>query len=105
MRVGDEVDRQHRAAVEFSLARKVSFVGRIEAVGENEFVVEDEIRIVKKVHDEGQVGDRQISCRLGAAAVEVLVPGVERNREEAAALPFEAVLFSVALPDGRGAAS
>src|SRR5712692_5982143 len=47
----------------------------------NEVVVEDETRIVKKVHNDGQVGDRN-EPRRRLSAIDVLAPRIQRRREQ-----------------------
>jgi hypothetical protein len=55
--------------------------------------------------DQGRIGDGQIAGRPVAATVEVTVPGVQRNREEAARLPLERDLLTLVIPDlGRAVA-
>src|SRR6059058_606075 len=96
--VGHEVDFE-LAAPELSFAAEIFlFFGR-KTVGEGEAIAKNEIQVVKQVHHERRVGDGKISGRGMALAVEVLVVGVERNREETSRLPFEGVLLAVSLPD------
>src|ERR1041385_3132911 len=78
---GFESARLEVAAEEIALAA--------EAVGEIERRVEDELGKLEDVDDQRRVIDRDEAHRLGGRAVEVLVRGVERRREQAAGLPFD----------------
>ena len=63
------------------------------------------VRAAKQIENQRRRGHRQQPRLLIALAVEMLIPGVERHREQAARLPLEALLGAVSLPDrGRAAA-
>src|SRR5436309_12120629 len=87
------------AAPMFSFAAEILlFFGR-KTVGESEIIAKDEIQTMKQVHHERRIGHGKIPGGGMALAVEVLVVGVERNREETSRMPFEGVLLAVFLPD------
>ena len=66
--------------------------------------VEDEIDIVIKIEDRGRIGDRDVTRRLLARTVEMLVPGIERNGEHRARLPLESDACAGIVPHRGGAA-
>src|SRR3972149_5715091 len=85
-------------------AREVGVLPGV-AVLEDNGVVEDEVRIVKEV-DDGRGGcHSQQPGRLTPLSVEVLPPGIQGSREEAARLPFEGLLAPPLVPDGGGTPS
>src|SRR5437899_2448423 len=102
--VRHEVHR-HLESPDLSLAAEVVFLFRRKAVGKNEIVVENEIEIVKQVHHERRAGYGKKPDRGVSLPIEVLVLGVQRNREQAARMPFEGVLPAVFLPYGSGSMS
>src|SRR5262249_52672409 len=51
------------------------------------------------------VGDGDVARRLLAGAVEVLMPGVQRNGKKRAGFPFEGDAFAGVVPDGRRTAT
>ena len=68
------------------------------AVTEDKVIVEDKIEIMKKIDDDGRVGDGDESGCPGAV-IEMLAPSVERRREDAAALPVYRLLVGSRGPD------
>src|SRR5207244_4849233 len=74
-----------------------------EAIVEREWVIEHELQIVKQADDGRGVADRQVASRLAAAAVEMLVAGIERDGEKAALAPFEGDFAVFVVPHRRGA--
>jgi hypothetical protein len=99
--VRHQVDRHPRSAIELGLAAEIVPIIGIKAVGETKVVLKNKVRVVEKIHHERSVGHGEVASGLRAAAIEVLVPGIERNGEEASGLPFERMLPSLALPYGR----
>src|SRR5437879_3175851 len=75
-----------------------------EAVGERLRVVPDEVLVAENVQDERKVGDGDDARRLGPAPVVVAVRAVQRDREEAAGLPFKGVPLARRGFDARAAA-
>jgi hypothetical protein len=69
-----------------------------EAVIEAERVVEDEVHVAEHVDDRRRRGHHQEARRPLAAAVEMLAPGIDRRREQAAFLPFERDLPVLVVP-------
>ncbi len=102
-RVGDEVGVEEEP---FLLALVGEVVGlAAEAVAEVVLRVEHEVEVAEGVDDRRRVGDRDEARRFLARGVEVLVHGVERNREDRARLPLEGDLRARAVPyRGRAAA-
>src|SRR5688572_15282245 len=98
MSVGHEVHRHPRAPIELGMTAKEVRISGFKTICEAEVVLKNKIGIVEKVHHQRSIGDGEVTRRLRAAAVEVLVPGVERNGEEAAGLPFERTFLAIALP-------
>src|SRR6266498_1498497 len=74
VRVWDEVGGHEEAARDFAFAAEVAFGGRVEAV-------EERIVIVEQVHHETAIGHGEITRRLAATGVEMLVVGVDGNSE------------------------
>ena len=89
--IGDEVGLPHVPAGphrdEVALAAEVP--GGAFALREPERVGEDEVGVVKQVHHHRQVVRRREPDRFKAAAVEVLVARVQRQREQALRPPLE----------------
>src|SRR5262245_42634909 len=108
-RVGDEVGFPDAPGVELALAAEIIVLARV-AAAEHVIAVKDKIIVAKQAHHWRRVGYRDVARRLVAAAVEILVGRVERNREQTPSLPLETVLalavgaVAALLPDGGGAA-
>src|SRR6266498_4860348 len=98
IRVWDEVGGHEEAARDFAFAAEVAFGGRVEAVEERIVIIENKIHIVEQVHHETAIGHGEISRRLAAAGVEMLIVSVDGNSEQAARSPLEGVLLAVLLP-------
>ena len=102
-RIGHEIRRQQKALL-------LAFGGEIirlagEAVLEVVFGVEDEIEVFVEIDDRRRVGDGDITRRLLAGAVEMLVVAIERNGEQRAFLPLEGDAGAGIVPHrGRAAA-
>ena len=75
----------------------------IEPVIEAEWVSQHKIEIAERIDRRRCRGHGEQTRRLGAAAVEVLPPGIERRREQAAFAPLEADLLVFIVPDRGGA--
>ena len=101
-RVGNEPGLPDTLLEQLALSVEVALLAA-EAVGELERAVEDEIEVVVLAQRRRQVGDGDVADRL-RAAVEVLVPRVQRNREQAALRPLERLLVLLVIPDARRAA-
>ena len=95
--VGDEIGLPHVVAGphrdEVALAGEILVLAG--ARGELEIGVEHEALVMEGVHHQRQVGGGNEERALAPAAVEVAMPGVERDREQAARAPFEALLAAV----------
>ena len=59
--------------------------------------------IFEQPHHGRRVGHGNVPRRLCAAAIEVLVRGVERDGEEAPGMPLEGLLLLLTVPDGGSA--
>src|SRR5919108_3345086 len=103
VRVRDEVGGHEEPPRDFAFAAEVSFGARVEAIEERIVVVENKIHVVEQVHHETAIGHREITRRLAAASVEMLVVSVDGNGEQAARSPLEGMLLAVLLPNGSGA--
>src|SRR6266542_5808590 len=79
--IRNEVGGHDEAASDFAFAAEVAFGGRVEAVEERIVIVENEIDIVEQVHHETAIGHGEITRRLAATGVEMLVVGVDGNSE------------------------
>ena len=86
----------------FPLAAEVIGLA-VEALHEITRGVEDEICIVEEIKDDRHAVDGEESGRFVSLAVKVLVPGIERQCEKASLLPFEGLLRSFVVPNGRRA--
>src|SRR3989338_1349133 len=90
------------SCMEEPLAVKVT-ISAIEPVLEREVIVEDEVQVVQEVDHRWRGGDCQAARGFIAAAVKMLVPGIEGSREERARVPLESLLPILAIPYGRSA--
>src|SRR6185312_12193897 len=91
------------AAVEQLAAAGERVIAAI-AAGEVERIVEDEAVVAEETHHLRRIRDREIARGLGPC-IEVLIPGVERDREHAARLPLEGLRRLTIEPDTRRAAA
>ena len=78
---------------EVAVAGEIFLLSR--AVGEIEIAAEHEIFVVKDIHHHRQVGGADDKRALGAAGVEVAVPGVERDGEQAFFAPLKTAATAV----------
>ena len=102
-RVGHEVGLEQEAVL---LVLGGEVVGlAVEAVLEVVVAAEDEVDVLVEVEHRRRVGDADIARRVLARAVEVLVPAVERDREQRAGLPLEGDALACVVPDRGGAAA
>ena len=86
-RVGHEVGVEQQAALLARVGEVVRLA--VEAILEVVARVEDEVEVAERVDDHRRVGHGDVARGLAAGAVEVLVPGVQRDREDRARLPLE----------------
>src|SRR5581483_1790828 len=100
--VRDEVDVPEALLVDRPVAGKVVFLA-VEAVAKEMRAVEDELVVVEEVHHQRRGGESDEARRAVAAAVVKARPGVERDREETPALPFESPPRAALLPNLRRA--
>src|SRR5918994_5665063 len=68
------------------------------AIAEDEVVVKNVIEVAITVDNHRRVAQRDHSDRSLSLRIEMLMPGVERRRKEAALLPFQGVLFAALVP-------
>ena len=101
--VGHEVRVEQEPALFAPVGEVVRLA--VEAVIEVVPRVEHEVEVTEGVDDDRRIGHGDEACGVLAGAVEVLVPGVQRNRKERARLPFEGDLLPGVVPHGRGPAS
>src|SRR4051794_21956477 len=103
--IRNEVGLPHIAAGPYrhEFAFTAEMVGRALPLGKVILVVEDEAFVVEQVELQTEVVHGSQTRMLAAAGVEVLIAGVERQREQALWAPLETVLAAVAGLD-RGAA-
>src|SRR5882724_3146163 len=99
-RVGDKVGLPYPPVVELAITVEVIFFTRITAA-KPEIAIENKFAVPEQAHHRRRVGHCNITGGLIAAAVEVLVPRIKRNREETPGLPFKTFLLLLILPDRR----
>src|SRR5262245_8335454 len=78
--VGHEVDFQFAAPELSFAAEELLFLGR-KTVGKRKGIAKDEIQVVKQVHHKRSVGDGKIPGGRVTLAIEMLIVGVEWNRD------------------------
>src|SRR5215467_11436679 len=76
----------------------------LETIGKRVGIVDDEVLTVKQVENKRCRGDSQQSGFAIPLAVKMLIPGVQRDREQASCLPFKTLLLPAGLPNRRSAA-
>lgn len=106
--ISDEV-RVEDAAVVFGvvfprLAKEILF-GRVESVLEQVAGVEDKLRVAVKLEGNRCAGQGHVSRRLAPAGVKMLMPGVQRNGEDASPFPLESPLRVAVIPNRRCASA
>src|SRR5688500_4351113 len=104
--VSDKVRLPH--ATSFDLrqvtATLAPFIGAAAvAVRKDERVIENVIEISVAVDDHRRIGQGYHPHRLVTLGVEMLMPDIERGREQASSLPFERVFPAAFIPDRGGA--
>src|SRR5207237_1581290 len=100
MHVRDEVGIPHSPVIapqQPALATEVASLAA-ETIAELVAIVEQEVRAVEQSDDGWSVRYGSISGRLIAAAIEVLVGGIQRDGEDAAWPPLESLLAIVLVP-------
>ena len=102
--VGDEVRLPHPAGVERARAVEV-LLAPVVAIAEDVRAVEHEVGVVEEIHHDRHRRDGEQPCGQRARSVVQAVRRVERNREEAALLPFEARRLFALVPHLAGAAA
>src|ERR671922_548164 len=98
--VANEVRIMKPFARNLCLATKKVLFARV-AVGKAIVAVKDEIYIMVEIQYRRRISHRQESDRPVALAIKMLVPSVERRREERAFAPLESLLFASLLPHRR----
>src|SRR5262245_35938644 len=101
--VRDEIGRHEKATSNFAFAAEVTFGGRIEAVEEGVVVVQNKITVVVRVNHETAIRHSEITRRLAATRIEMLVVRVDGNSEQTSWSPFEGLLLAILLPHRSGA--
>jgi hypothetical protein len=101
----DEVRLHQPVRESIRVATEVVGVGGVESVLEDRARIEHEIGAVEQIEDGWHVGRRIETNRLGPARVVVLVPGVQRDGENAVLVPLKGLLGPTLLPDRRGASA
>src|SRR6187401_2178976 len=86
----------------FALATEV-FRIPIETIHKIPRRIEDKVLVMKKVEGDSHAVDREEPRRLVTLPIEVLIPGIKRQREKATLLPFEGLLRALIIPNRRGA--
>src|SRR6266481_5991120 len=99
-RVGDKVRLPDPSVEQLPVPAEIVLLARI-AGAKHMIAVEHEFVVSEKPHHGRSVGHGNVAGRLVAAAVEVLVPGVERYGKETSGVPFKALLTLLILPDRR----
>ena len=102
--VGNEVRVQYAAVIFreiFPLFGEKLRVPGIEPVFEYIVGVVDKFRVAEQLKGDRLAGQREVTAWLAAAGVEMLMPGVEWNREGAASFPLKSPLGRALIPDGR----
>src|SRR5687768_792203 len=90
--IGDKIGFPHAPSEKFALAAEIILlagVARRKHVG----IVKNKIAVAIQAHHRRRIGDRDITRRLLAAAVKVLVPTIEWNGKKAAGLPLKAAFL------------
>ena len=100
--VGDEVGVQQQALLLAAVGEVVALAG--EPVLEVVRGAVNEIGVAERIDDDRRVGDRDEARGVLARTVEVLVAGIERNREDRTSLPLETDLLAGVVPDAGRAA-
>src|SRR4029077_10813415 len=89
--------------IQNSLAAEITlFTG--EPVRKRVRVVQHKVFGAKQIENQRRRGDGQQPGLAISLTVEMMIPGVQRDREKAPRLPFEALLWTAALPN-RGCAA
>src|SRR5262245_13882492 len=101
--VRDEISRHEKATRNFAFAAEVTFGGRVEAVEERIVIVKNKINVVEQVHHETAIRHGEITRRLAATRIEMLVVRVDGNSEQTSWSPFEGLLLAILLPYRSGA--
>ena len=100
--IGHEIRLQQKALL-FALGSKIiDLAGEafLEVVG----IVEDEIQIVVHVDDRRRERDRDVARGGVARTVEMLMPAIQRDREDRPVFPFEGDALARVVPYARAAA-
>jgi hypothetical protein len=101
--IGDKIRFNHPVTIQNSLAAEITlFTG--EPVRKRVRVVQHKVFGAKQIENQRRRGDGQQPGLAISLTVEMLIPGVQRDREKAPCLPFEALLWTAALPN-RGCAA
>src|SRR5262249_42262834 len=101
--VRDEISRHEKTTRNFAFAAEVAFGGRVEAVEERIVTVKNKINVVEQVHYETAIRHGEITRRLAATRIEMLVVRVDGNSEQTSWSPFEGLLLAIVLPHRSGA--
>jgi len=101
--VGDEVGLEYPVLPMLAFVAVEVLHGMRVTVLEDKRVVKDEVKIVIEVDDVRHVGAEEKPARLVGRAVEFLVPGVERDREQRPLFPLHGLFGLSLLPDHAGA--
>jgi len=101
--VRDEIGRHEKTTRNFAFAAEVTFRGRVEAVEERIVIVKNKINVVEQVHHETAIRHSEITRRLAATRIEMLVVRVDGNSEQTAWSPLEGLFLAILLPHRSGA--
>ena len=102
--IGDEIRVPHPTGISFALAAEV-FVLAVETIREITRCVENKVGAVKEVEYDRHAVDGEESSRLVPLAIEVLMPGVERQSEQTPVLPFKGLFRPFVVPNSRCSAA
>src|SRR5918995_2783661 len=98
--ISNEISIPNTAWMSFALATEIFRIA-VETIHKVAGRIEDKVFVMKKVEGDGHAVDREKPRRLIALPIEVLVPGIKRQGEKAALLPFKRLLGSFVIPNGR----
>src|SRR5215467_16254234 len=103
-RIRNKVCVPDAAGIRLALAAEV-FRLAVKAIGKITGRIENKIGAMEEVKNDGHAVNRKKPRRLASLAVEMLIPGIERQCEEAPFLPFERLFSAFIIPNSGSAAS
>jgi hypothetical protein len=96
--VGNEIGFPGSVAGDFFSLAAVIAVFAAESILKRKIVAAYEVQIAEAIDHLRRVRQRDVARRFASRDIEVLMPRVERRREEATLLPFEGLFFGSFVP-------